>query len=257
MPRIARRKSESGIYHIIIRGTNRQEVFHDDEDCIRYLDTIARYKTEVGFRVYGWCLMGNHIHLLLKDGEEEIANIMKRIGVSFVSYYNCKYNTTGHLFQDRFKSEAIEQDKYLLTVVRYIHQNPVKAGIVKRPADWKWSSCSEYYGENVYHSELLDNELVLGLFSGNRDTAIEWFKKFNEAENKDICMDDSGIVRLTDEKAREEIKKAISPLGIVEIKSLSINERKELLSRIKIIKGVRQRQAARILGISQNLIFKA
>jgi putative transposase len=149
MPRNARVKSRSGIYHIILRGANRQEIFHDDEDCIKFLDTIEKYKMKSEVGVYAWCLMSNHAHLLIREGNEDISITMKRIGVSFVWYYNWKYRTTGHLFQDRFKSECIETNKYLLTVTRYIHQNPVKAGIVDRPDQWRWSSCLGYYGKNI------------------------------------------------------------------------------------------------------------
>lgn len=201
--------------------------------------------------------MGNHIHLLLQEGELDLADIMKRIGVSYVWHYNRKYDAVGHLFQDRFKSEAVEHDAYLLTVIRYIHQNPVKAGIVKRPAEWRWSSCTGYYGEQVYPPALLDHDLILGMFSKNDDKAVEWFKEFNETKNTDVCLDDTGVMRLTDDKAGEEIKRLITPFNIVEIKSLSIDRRNELLSRIKKIKGITQRQAARILGVPPNLIFKA
>lgn len=94
-------------------------------------------KKKSKYEMYAWCLMNNHVHLLLKEGIEPISTTMKRIGVSFVWYYNGKYNTNGHLFQDRFKSEKVESDQYLLTVIRYIHQNPVKAGIVKSVDEWK------------------------------------------------------------------------------------------------------------------------
>jgi putative transposase len=257
MPRRARQQSESGIYHVIYRGTNRQSIFHDDIDRIRFLETLKRYKTDNAYQVLGWCLMSNHIHLLLQENEEALANIMKRIGVSYVWHYNRKYNVIGHLFQDRYKSEAVEHDAYLLTVIRYIHQNPVKAGIAKRPAEWKWSSCAGYYGDNVFPPGLLDRDLILGMFSKAGNTAAEWFKEFNEAENTDICLDDTGVIRLTDEKAAEEIKKLITPLSIAKIKNLRKERRDELLSEIKKIDGITQRQLARILEVSPNLIFKA
>lgn len=135
--------------------------------------------------------MSNHIHLLLKEGNEELSITMKRIGVSFVHYYNWKYRTTGHLFQDRFKSENVETNRYLLTVVRYIHQNPVKAGIVNRIDEWNWSSCDGYYGEGAsYLRGLLDRDLVLGMFSNDTKIAIEKFKEFNERKNNDACLED-------------------------------------------------------------------
>src|SRR3954454_10141583 len=126
MPRVAREKSRSGIYHVMLRGANRQEIFHDDEDCLRFLSIVEKYKMKAEVELYAWCLMGNHVHLLVKEGNESLSTTMKRIGVSFVFYYNEKYQTTGHLFQDRFRSICVISFLNLLNVVRYIHQNPVK-----------------------------------------------------------------------------------------------------------------------------------
>lgn len=114
----------------MLRGANRQEIFHDEEDHAQFLKILGRYKQKCKIQVYAWCLMGNHIHLLLKEGDEELAITMKRISVSYVWFYNWKYKTTGHLFQDRYRSENVESDRYLLAAVRYIHQNPVKAGLI-------------------------------------------------------------------------------------------------------------------------------
>ena len=129
MPRKARAKSKTGIYHIILRGINRQKIFNDNEDKKRLLETLLRYKEKSKYQIYAYCLMDNHIHLLLKEGEEPLAQIMRRIGGSYVYWYNHKYERVGNLFQDRFKSEVVEDDTYFLTVLRYIHQNPAKAGI--------------------------------------------------------------------------------------------------------------------------------
>jgi REP element-mobilizing transposase RayT len=186
MPRTARGKSKSGIYHIIIRGANRQEIFHDKQDNLRFLEILERFKEKTEIKIHGWCLMNNHIHLLMEEGNEELATTMKRIGVSFVGYYHLKYDTTGHLFQDRYKSENVESEEYLITVIRYIHQNPVKAGLVSMPQEWKWSSCAEYYGEKPYQEGLLDGELILKLFSDDKYVAIKKFREFNEKKIKII-----------------------------------------------------------------------
>jgi putative transposase len=259
MPRVARVKSASGIYHIILRGANRQEIFHDDEDCITFLDTLKKYKEKTEMDVYAWCLMSNHIHLLLKEGNENISITMKRIGVSFVSYYHQKYKTTGHLFQDRFKSESVETIKYLLTVTRYIHQNPVKARIVNQVDEWRWSSCPGYYGKNIYPKELLDCQYILGLFSPDIGVSRERFKEFNERNNNDKCLDDrvDEKIRLSDEEARLQIRKLLGTIEIAQVKSLPKVKRDEVLRKVKGIKGLSQRQAARILGVSPNLVFKA
>ncbi|RCX08178.1 REP element-mobilizing transposase RayT [Anaerobacterium chartisolvens] len=256
MPRIARQKSESGIYHIMLRGANRQEIFHDDEDCRRFLETLDRYKKKSGVKVYGWCLMGNHVHLLLGEGKEDISITMKRIGVSYVWFYNWKYKTIGHLFQDRYKSENIEKDEYLMAAVRYIHQNPVKAGIAARMDEWKWSSIQGYYGKPSYPAMLLDSGLILGMLSENKKTAIKRFKEYNEVGNEDKFLEDTPRIRLTDDEARAEIIKLSSGYGIAGIKNLPKAQRDEIITKIKEVEGLSQRQAARILGISPNLIFK-
>ena len=108
MPRSARKLSKSGIYHIIIRGIGQQNIFEDDGDRIRFIETLKRYKTELGFEMNAYCLMRNHVHILLKDGREQIDLIMKKIVGSYAVYFNWKYDSVGHLFQDRFKSEPVE-----------------------------------------------------------------------------------------------------------------------------------------------------
>ena len=256
MPRIVRQKSRSGIYHIMLRGANRQEIFHEEEDCIRFLDTLDRYKKKCELKVYGWCLMGNHVHLLLGEGKEEISITMKRIGVSYAWFYNWKYKTVGHLFQDRYKSEKVESDEYLMAVIRYIHQNPVKAGMVVRVNEWKWSSCLGYYQKQYYPPTLLDSELILGMISQKQEKAVDKFVEYNEIENEDRFLDDTPRTRLTDEEARAEIIKQLNGFGIPEVKSIPKIKRDEILSKIKEIQGVSQRQAARILGISPNFLFK-
>ena len=102
MPRSARKKGESGIYHITMRGINRQQIFIDDEDAERFLQVVRAAQTISGFTLYAYCLMGNHVHLVLKEGDEPLEKIMKRIGVRYVYWYNWKYMRSGHLFQDRF-----------------------------------------------------------------------------------------------------------------------------------------------------------
>ena len=118
MPRQARKRSSSGIYHIMLRGINRQIIFEDREDYQRFFDTLKKYKAVSGYTIYAYCLMSNHVHILLKAGHEDLDLIIKRIAGSYVYWYNWKYGRVGHLFQDRFKSEPIETDEYFLTVLR-------------------------------------------------------------------------------------------------------------------------------------------
>jgi hypothetical protein len=168
-----------------------------------------------------------------------------------------KYNTTGHLFQDRFRSESIEEDEYLLTVVRYIHQNPVKAGLVKKPADWQWSSCRDYYGIDHSHPLLLDSDFVSGILSQRENGGIEVFKEFNEIKTDDRCLEEDYRNRFTDEQASAEIRTVAGDIDIAKIKDLPKARRNELVGRIKEIDGITQRQISRILGIPLSLISRA
>jgi len=257
MPRHAREKSKSRIYHVIWRGANRQEIFHEEEDCMFFLDRLERVKKKAGISVYAWCLMSNHIHLLVREGNESLSITMKRLGVSYVGFYNWKYQTIGHLFQDRFKSEKVENDSYLLTVVRYIHQNPVKAGMVDHVDEWKWSSCLGYYNEEGNPKYLLDREFILRLFSTDTTIALNRFKEFNEKVTHDQCLDDYVKKRLTDDEARKIIKKLLGATEIAQVKSLPREPKNNILRQVKRIDGISQRQIARILGVSPNLVFKA
>ena len=214
MPRKARQKSNTCIYHIILRGANRQEIFHDDKDRVRFLETLDKYRNQIEIKIYAWCLMNNHIHIVIQEGKEDLSVTMKRIGVSFVWYYNLKYGTTGHLFQDRYRSENVESDEYLMNVIRYIHHNPVKAGLVKKPLQWKWSSCKAYYEKETYMINLLYKEFVLNMFSEDKDKAIEIFREFNEEINEEKFMEDDVVIRLKDDEAKIEIEKIAYGINI-------------------------------------------
>lgn len=119
MPREGRKKSKTGVYHIMLRGINRQTIFEDDEDRFKFLETLRKYKDISQYRLYSYCLMDYHVHLLLRETEESISEAIKRISSSYVYWYNLKYERIVHLFQDRFKSERVENTFYFLTVLRY------------------------------------------------------------------------------------------------------------------------------------------
>ena len=198
MPRQARRKSESGIYHIILRGINQQQIFADEEDSLWFLETLSKYKEQCGYEIYAYCLMSNHVHILLKEGKENLTLVLKRIAGSYVYWYNWKYHRSGHLFQDRFKSEPVEDDAYFLTVIRYIHQNPVKAGICRNVDGYKFSSYNEY----INNATLIDTDFCLGIIDK------EQFIEFNNEFNDDVCLDISNNdFRLNDDEALKIILK--------------------------------------------------
>jgi len=165
MPRGQRKKSSTGIYHITMRGVNKSDIFLDTEDYEKFSNYMLNIKDSSGVEIYAYCLMTNHIHLLLKEGNEDLSITFRRLGAGFVGWYNRKYERIGHLFQSRYNSEVVENDGYLLMVMRYIHQNPVKAGISKHVTDYPWSSIHEYTGA----SRICNIRLGLSYFEVKHD----------------------------------------------------------------------------------------
>ena len=251
MPRQARKQSATGIYHIMVRGINRQRIFEDDEDCVAFVITLLRSKEKIGFALYGYCLMGNHVHLLIKD-QKSLALAMQSVCSSYVYWYNGKYDRIGHLFQERYKSEAVETEDYLLTVLRYIHQNPVKAGITTGVDGYPWSSYHEYIGEQ----DIVDTDFILGLFAAEEDSARARFITYMSEMTQDACLDYEEKRRITD----EEIIKIIKEQYKIEKGMFHLMDRKKLdavLKSLKSINGVTIRQIVRVTGVSKFIVEKA
>ena len=155
MPRTQRVISGTGIYHIMMRGINHQDIFHDSADYNYFLSVMRRTRLKkhtdnrvIGYNCnyYAYCLMSNHIHLLIQEGLDTVSNIVKRITISYVYYYNHKYQRDGHLFKERFRSEPVNDMAYFTMLLRYIHRNPVEAQLVEKVADYPFSSWAEYCG---------------------------------------------------------------------------------------------------------------
>jgi putative transposase len=262
MPRYAREKSESKVYHVMLRGIARMPLCRDDEDRIRILETLAKMKQEQQYELFAYCLMDNHIHLLLKEGEETVQKSLKRIGVSYAYYFNKKYSRVGHVFQDRFRSEAVEDDIYFLAVANYIHNNPVKAGIVEKAIDYPWSSFREYIKPGIY-SELVNRQLLLDMFSHNEEKAIKELIEFTKQMTPEVFID----VDNKNEKPQEMsgntiglIDQAVKNKGyeLSEIKDIKDKaKRNEILRELKGNIPTSGRELARILGISKDIIFRA
>lgn len=138
MPRQARLILDNVCYHIMARGNRKQIVFRDERDFSVYLRFVLRYKDRYKFKLYGWCLMKNHVHMVIESGQ--LGKIMHGINMSYSQYFNYKYNVVGHLWQDRYKSYIVQKDLYLINCISYIESNPVRANLVSRHEDYKWCS---------------------------------------------------------------------------------------------------------------------
>lgn len=164
--------------HITSRGNRRNDIFRDEEDYEFYLTTIKevlKYFNDE-FEVLSYTLMTNHIHLQIQTKEKHIGHFMKRLNGFYAKYFNNKYNYVGHLFQERYGSEIINDDKYMLETSRYIHLNPIKANMVKKAEEYKWSSFSMYIGERK--EEIINSEKILSYFK--EDNQRQLYKVFVE-----------------------------------------------------------------------------
>ena len=178
MPRVQRVKGTFSTYHVVQRGNEKKIIFKTDEDKVKFLQTLAKAREKYNFLLYAYCLMDNHVHLLVNDNGNDISQLMKSINVSYVSYFNRVYQRTGHLFQDRFKSEPVKDDRYLLEVSRYIHNNPVMAKMVKSPDEFKWSSYNVYTGKIEDPLGLVEKSMILSYFSADKVKSVSEYEKF-------------------------------------------------------------------------------
>ena len=243
MARQKRAKSETGIYHVMLRGINKQQVFFDEEDYNLFLNILSKCKTICGFKLHAYCLMSNHIHLLIQEGEEPLDMIFKRIGDSFVYWYNIKYDRIGGIFQGRFKSVPVNDDEYFISVLRYIHQNPVKAGIVKKCSEYEFSSYNSYFKKNSFVNTGFALELM----------GIDEFERIHLQPGSDMHLDinDDAKVKISDAQAKRLIKMRTDCLA-EEFKTLPLETQKEYIKYLRK-EGIAVRQIMRLTGVSQRI----
>jgi putative transposase len=188
MPRIARQREDDAVYHVMVRGNNREQIFYNDDDKVRYLETLKRYLVKFDFKIHAYCLMPNHAHLLLNCNGQDISKIMQGINLSYTLYINHSYDRCGHLFQGRFKSVIIKKDKDIIQESRYIHFNPVKANLVVKAIDHKWSSYGIYMGKKDVFG-LVDEDIVLQCFNHEKSRARELYAEYVDKTPIDITSE--------------------------------------------------------------------
>ena len=248
MPRTARDTHKSGMYHVMLRGINRQSIFEEDADRYHFMSVLALCKELSGFRLHAFVLMSNHIHMLIEPLDEPLDIIYKRIGTRYAVWYNRKYQRSGHLFQDRFRSENISTDQYYQTVLRYILQNPVKAGMVKDPGEYRWSSYAAY---ETGRGTVTDTEYAIDLF-GSRETLVQYLKQ----ENDDLVMDEGDHDwRLRDDIAGQIMRKITQCASASHFQSLDPDLQKQYAAEM-YHGGLSLGQIARLTGMPKTTVFR-
>lgn len=261
MPRHKREYGQSGIYHIIIRGNDKQSIFLDDFDYKLMLTKIEKYSKELKIQVYAYCLLDNHVHLLIGNGNEYMSKFMLKLNTSYSRSFNIKYERTGHLFQGRYLSKPIEDDKTLKTVVRYILQNPEKIGLGNCD-EYVWNSFQEIVSkeingedDNKDEAQKSERNICNKRFLFNVFCSEKEFISFVLQKNYDECMDYEGKTVLNDSHCRKII---IELLNIENPENLKRYDIEFIKEKIKILLeyGISQNQIARITGINRHIIRK-
>lgn len=259
MPRIPRIKGEFTTYHIILRGNEKKNIFLNSEDKERFLETLYRMKEKYNFLIFAYCLMDNHLHLIIYDNGNDISLIMKSINVSYVIYFNRKYKRVGHLFQDRYKSEIVDNDIYLLELSKYIHNNPVKAGIVKNAIEYKWSSFRQYVDDNYYSkNKIVSTSKILVLVSEKKSVAQKEYSKY--VNNKEEIINEK--IRDAFISTEEENKGYLSQIneakekinGMAQDRGITVDElTKNKGTRDEVIRELRKNSSLKLKEIGELL----
>lgn len=253
MVREARRAGESQIYHLVARGVSHCIIFENDDDRRHFLEVLADLTEEFGLSIHAWCLMDNHYHVLAQAELATVSQAMRRLNSSYALYFNAKHERNGHLFQGRFKSEPVDTDEYFLTVLRYIHQNPVKAGITA-DCDYVWSSYRVYVGEDdAVMPELTDTALALTMLGGAGRFAAFHARIDETAVCCDIHEARKGIA---DEEAIRCAQAVLGEDNLHQIASLPREQRNAALRKLKAA-HLSIRQIERLTGISKSLVAKS
>lgn len=250
MPRPKRIKSLTNTYHIMIRGVNKENIFHDNDDKRKFLQISQYYLSKLDLEIYAYCLMDNHVHFLIKS-LNDLNKYMQCVQTVYSQYFNKRHKRIGHLFQDRFKSIPVEENTYLLECIRYIHQNPVKAKISSID-QYLWSSYNEY----IKKSYIVEPNFILKLFSEDRKEAIIKYTEYMNIISKESDLKNIGIEdKISDEEAIEFIDSFLN-IKTYNIQFMKLPQRNQLLSKIISLDAINILQLSRITGINRNILRK-
>ena len=227
MPRKARLDAPGTLHHVMMRGTEGHSIFREDKDHQNFLSRLAQISEDTEARILAWTSMSNHVHLLMFSGSQGISKFMRRLLTGYAVWYNRKYHRTGHLFENRYKSIVCEEEAYLLELVRYIHLNPLRAGIVKNLEEldrYPWSGHGVLIGSS--RNDWQERDYVLRQFSETKGKAVRAYRRFMEegiAQERRNDLVGGGLVR--------------SRGGWSQVVSLTGKKKKEMKHDVRILGG--------------------
>lgn len=253
MSRMPREYSVTDVYHIIIKGIDEQIIFYTNEDRKIFLEAILCSKKKFEYDIYAYCLMTNHVHLVIKSKSHNLSKAMQSLTIRYTYYFNKKYCRKGPLVLNRFKSKKVEDLKYFLAVCRYVHRNPEKAGIDKTN-EYKWSSYQEYLGKE----KIIVKKVLLYYLDNKIEEFIKFTNKVETIEEIQNKIDFEMEKFLSDEELIDIIKLKFNLTNIDQIIEFfkEIETQKERVKELKNIAGTNRKQVSRIIRIEQRRIKK-
>ena len=237
MARKPRIHYDGALYHVMVRGNNRSYIFRNEDNKRTYKKIIAKYKKRYRFKLYAYCIMDNHAHLLIEVADIPLSKIMQGIQQVFTQYYNRRNNTTGHVFEQRYKCLLCDKDAYLLSLIRYIHQNPIRSKLTES-LKYLWSSHREYIGI----PELADVHFPLSLFDTHKKKAIKTYLAFmDEMETKGVAsmhkeedeIEEVINIKESSKVASDTLIKIIEEVTKIEIEKIKGNSKSKRISDIR------------------------
>ena len=253
MSRYPRNFAYSQIYHVILKGIDGHDIFYDNNDKKFFLKQLLTTKKNFNSTVYSYCLMSNHVHLVIKCKNELLSKAIQSLQIRYVSYFNKKYERTGHLFQGRFKSKAVENQKYFLELCRYVHRNPEKAGIALTQK-YEWSSYKEYIGE----AKIINKNILLHYFNNNLSDFIHYTIGMVDVDDIEDFVEYEIVNKLSDAQLASIIIKKFKLSSIGQINSFFKNRKldsiKDDLKKITSINGTNITQIARVIRLNRKSI---
>ena len=236
-------------YHVLSRGNERKEIFRDEKDHLRFLDTLGKMVERFKLEVHAYVLMKNHFHLLVHTKEANLSRAIQWLGVSYSVWFNQRHHRSGHLFQGRFKSFLIENERYFTAMCLYIHGNPLRARIVKRLSGYRWSSY-QAYADKKQEVSWLTTELVLGMYGGSRKRFLRARQVFFE-ERPNLLEDlRHGLYLGSEEFSEECIERFKGGKHHEKPQARSLLRSRDIrILAIKILKGLGEKDPESVLKV--------
>ncbi|MGD9678354.1 MAG: transposase [Vulcanibacillus sp.] len=255
MARQARKESITNYYHVMLRGINREYIFNTEDQKRKILELIKREEKNNLIGIVAWCIMDNHVHLLLKAKIDDMSKAIKIISLKYAAYYNKSKKRIGPVFGDRYRSENIEDDKYMLGVIRYIHNNPIKSKIIINKEVYEWSSYKCFIDNNSNHIIEEHKAFILGFFNNKIINFEEFHNQEDVYEYLEIKEDRE---KYRQREGQKIITEYLKEKGIIDAKELKNNPKWicELVEELSDKTKLTLRQIARLTDLTLGMTYE-